>query len=305
VNRSLYIIILGAVIVNTISLVPLNGNGNKIIQYAIAADSVTVLLDGKTIPSRGFIHLYDSTPSGILIGHIAAHLPCDDLGVPSVELVGGVAPELSLLNMSMLAEISTLGSSCMYHADLPQKNQTITDVVITNPSEKNVTLPDTTSVVIHVSQFGKNDRMNNPNLAYNSFNTTSKKIISHIHPLLNVTVDGTPFVVPEGIGINSLLWNDHSLDNYGMGPMKMEMGGSSMIMQGMAPLHTHDASGTIHVESNEMRNFTLGHFLQNWGIDLLDKTVELIVDGNSVENYEGHKLADKEPMMLIIKNGKS
>jgi hypothetical protein len=123
--------ILGPVILNTIGLVPLNGNGNKIIQYAIAADSVTVLLDGKTIPSKGFIHLYDSTPSGILTGHIAAHLPCDDLGVPSVEIIGGVAPELSLLNMSMLAEISTLGSLCIYHTDLPQKNQAITDVAIT------------------------------------------------------------------------------------------------------------------------------------------------------------------------------
>jgi hypothetical protein len=46
-------------------------------------------------------------------------------------------------------------------------------------------------------------------------NKTSNKIIMHIHSNLNVTVNGKSLIVPNGIGINSTLWNDHSLDKFG------------------------------------------------------------------------------------------
>ena len=45
-------------------------------------------------------------------------------------------------------------------------------------------------------------------------------------------------------------------------------------MSGMAPLHTHDTSGIIHVESSVKRNYTLGEFLNTWGgLDLNGKSV--------------------------------
>src|SRR5713101_2875179 len=72
----------------------------------------------------------------------------------------------------------------------------------------------------------------------------SKTMVLHIHPQLGITFDGQPLTVPSQIGIDQSLWKDHSLDQYGM--------------SGMAPLHTHDASGTIHLESNANRNYTLG-----------------------------------------------
>jgi hypothetical protein len=56
-----------------------------------AHDSVTVLMDGKVIPGKNFLHLYDSTPSSIGLGHVAAHLPCDGNGEEIVKVVGGVA----------------------------------------------------------------------------------------------------------------------------------------------------------------------------------------------------------------------
>ena len=46
-------------------------------------------------------------------------------------------------------------------------------------------------------------------------NKTSNKIIMHIHSNLNVTANGRSQIVPNGIGINSTLWNDHSLDKFG------------------------------------------------------------------------------------------
>jgi len=72
----------------------------------------------------------------------------------------------------------------------------------------------------------------------------------HWHPQLSVTINGTPYTVPAQIGISPNLYADHSLDQYGIG---------------MAPLHTHDTSGTIHEESNTMRDFTLQQFLAIWG----------------------------------------
>ncbi len=64
--------------------------------------------------------------------------------------------------------------------------------------------------------------------------------------------------MPAQIGIAPSLWKDHSLDQNGMQSM-------NMVMPGMAPLHTHDTSGIIHVESNTVRPYTLGEFLNIWG----------------------------------------
>lgn len=117
-------------------------------------DSVTVLLDGKTIPSKSFIHLYDSTPSTVSVGHVAAHLPCDSGGDTDVNVVGGIAPDVSPLNLTRVDELSVLGTVCMYHTDIPQQNGTaITDIALLNPTDESITLPDTTTVVIHVSEF--------------------------------------------------------------------------------------------------------------------------------------------------------
>ncbi len=72
----------------------------------------------------------------------------------------------------------------------------------------------------------------------------------HWHPQLSVAINGSPMTVPAQIGIDASLWKDHSLDQFGIG---------------MSPLHTHDATGTIHEESNTVRDFTLQEFLAIWG----------------------------------------
>ena len=136
----------------------LNAKGQELKKETTSSqgqDSITVLLDGKTIPSKSFILLYDSTPSIISVGHVAAHLPCDAGGNTTVKVVGGIAPDVSPLNLTRVDELSVLGIVCMYHADIPQQNGTaITDVALLNPTEQSITLPDATTVVIHVSEFG-------------------------------------------------------------------------------------------------------------------------------------------------------
>ena len=130
-------------------------------------------------------------------------------------------------------------------------------------------------------------------------NKTSNKIIMHIHANLSVTVNGKSLIVPNGIGINSSLWKDHSLDRFGTGQNANIFG---LITRAMSPLHTHDSSGTIHVESTEYRNYTLGQFLNIWGIPLQGSKINLLTDGNSTENYNNYILKDGEKMILKIEN---
>jgi hypothetical protein len=74
-------------------------------------------------------------------------------------------------------------------------------------------------------------------------------------------------------------------------------------MAGMAPLHTHDASGIIHVESSVKRNYTLGEFLNTWGgLDLNGKTVKATVDGKPLSDFRNHVLKDREQINLVIKS---
>jgi hypothetical protein len=122
----------------------------------------------------------------------------------------------------------------------------------------------------------------------------NKPIIMHFHPHLNIMIDSKPVTVPSQIGINTSLWKDHSLDQYGMQAM-------SDGMSGMAPLHTHDASGIIHVESNIIRNYTLGEFLNIWGgLDTTGKTVKATVDGKPVSDFRDIVLRDGVQINLDV-----
>jgi hypothetical protein len=63
----------------------------------------------------------------------------------------------------------------------------------------------------------------------------------HIHSHLDVFVGGKRVVVPTGIGIDP---DGHFI----------------------SPVHTHDTSGVIHIESPTVRRFTLGEFFGVWGV---------------------------------------
>ena len=67
--------------------------------------------------------------------------------------------------------------------------------------------------------------------------------VLHIHQHLDIFIDGKPIQVPDGIGIGEK---------------------SSFI----APMHTHDNRGIIHIESPTTQVFTLGQFFDIWGVRL-------------------------------------
>lgn len=63
----------------------------------------------------------------------------------------------------------------------------------------------------------------------------------HTHQHLDLYVDGREVAAPTDIGISRA-------DGF------------------LAPIHTHDATGIIHVESPVVRDFTLGVFFDVWGV---------------------------------------
>jgi len=119
------------------------------------------------------------------------------------------------------------------------------------------------------------------------------KMLLHIHPHLDILIGGNRITIPANIGISPNTWKNHTIDTYGM--------------TGMAPLHTHDTSGTIHVESNTVRNYTLGQFFDVWGVqfnetcvlDMCGK-VTVTVDGVSNNEYRNHVLKDGELIRIVF-----
>jgi hypothetical protein len=65
--------------------------------------------------------------------------------------------------------------------------------------------------------------------------------VEHIHAHLDVRVDGQPVEVPAMIGIDR---------------------------RGISPVHTHDSTGVIHIESPVKQTFTLGEFFTEWDVGL-------------------------------------
>jgi hypothetical protein len=114
---------------------------------------------------------------------------------------------------------------------------------------------------------------------------SESNLLLHNHINMNVTVDGKAMVIPANIGIDPKLHKDDSLDIYG--PQK-------------SPLHTHTTSGTIHVESKIIADYTMGEFLNVWGLPLNDKVIKMIVDGNPVSDYRNHVLRDGQEIQLIV-----
>jgi hypothetical protein len=72
---------------------------------------------------------------------------------------------------------------------------------------------------------------------------TAEGQVLHIHQHLDVLVDGDPVEVPAGIGIDAN-------------------------QQFISELHTHDATGIMHVEAPKRDAFTLGQFFSVWGVPL-------------------------------------
>jgi hypothetical protein len=77
----------------------------------------------------------------------------------------------------------------------------------------------------------------------------------HADQTLQIFVHGKPIEVPSGIGIGA------GFDN---------QPGSAGPQDFISILHTHDASGVVHVEAPDTRVYTLGLFFDVWGVYFTD-----------------------------------
>ncbi|TLY06782.1 MAG: hypothetical protein E6K85_10235 [Thaumarchaeota archaeon] len=111
----------------------------------------------------------------------------------------------------------------------------------------------------------------------------SVALARHDHVSLVLLVNGQQVVIPEGIGMNPQLWHDHSLDQYGP--------------SGISPMHTHDTTGTIHIESTVAREYTLGEFLKVAGIST-DNITRTTVDGNELVDIQNHAMKNGEKLRV-------
>jgi hypothetical protein len=121
----------------------------------VTRDTVTILLEGKSIPAKGFLHLYDSTPYKIMNGHIALHIPCDSNSKPVVDTLIGSAPDLKPMEPELIKELSQPGNLCIFHVDVGSdtaKNVTQTDIAIQNPSTQTITFSAGSGISIGINE---------------------------------------------------------------------------------------------------------------------------------------------------------
>jgi hypothetical protein len=90
--------------------------------------------------------------------------------------------------------------------------------------------------------------------------------VEHYHAHLDVVVDGSSVVVPAATGID--------LEN-----------------ARISPIHTHDTTGVIHIESPTAATYTLGQFFAEWQVQLSATCIADLCSG-----------ADRQ--MVVTVNGK-
>jgi hypothetical protein len=114
-----------------------------------------VLLEGKIIPAKGFVHLYDSTLYMMNAGHVALHIPCDASSKPVMNTLIGQAPNFEIVRPDLIKELSQSGNMCLYHLDIssdPAKKVYQTDIAIQKPTNQTITFPPCSTVVIGVNE---------------------------------------------------------------------------------------------------------------------------------------------------------
>ena len=109
--------------------------------------------------------------------------------------------------------------------------------------------------------------------------TPESEIISrtgiHWHPELAIYVKGIKQEIPANIGIGAV----HK------------------------PMHTHDATGVVHLEFSgltQKQDIILGQFFKNWGMDMrsFGTNIKMTVNGSENMEFENYVMQDKDKIEL-------
>lgn len=101
-----------------------------------------------------------------------------------------------------------------------------------------------------------------------------ENLAQHIHPVLKTFIDGAEVPVPANIGISSTC---------------------------MAEIHTHDASGMIHIETIAAgKTFTMSDFFSVVGESMMKDgyTLAVTVNGEAVDDIATRPLKDHDQIVL-------
>lgn len=106
---------------------------------------------------------------------------------------------------------------------------------------------------------------------------TEEGAVEHIHAHLDVRVDGQPVEVPAYLGVDTKKSN-------------------------ISPLHTHDGTGVIHIESPVKRQFSLGELFSEWGVSLSENNIGSLraADGKTLRVYVNGTLRPGNPAAIMF-----
>ena len=110
----------------------------------------------------------------------------------------------------------------------------------------------------------------------------------HIHPILTIEINGSAVEIPTSVGVNTATCSSE---------------------QNMHVTHTHDSTGTIHVELNEQADVPLAVFFDVWGkhfdsTGILDERIAdgyvltMTVDGVISDDFDNHILTDGQNIVI-------
>ena len=105
----------------------------------------------------------------------------------------------------------------------------------------------------------------------------------HVHAHLSLFLKGEQIAIPYGIGI--------------VRPFQVKNGFVGM-GSGIYWLHTHDATGIIHVESPDNRTYTLGQFFDIWGQTLNAREVAGLK--GALRAYVDGKRYSGDPRAIVL-----
>ena len=105
----------------------------------------------------------------------------------------------------------------------------------------------------------------------------------HIHPYVTIIINDEEYQIPANAGIDTETC---------VGAMHM--------------VHTHDATGRLHVENYTKEDVPLEVFFDVWGVhfdetgimNYRDGTIEMTVNGTLSEDYQNLILADKQNIVI-------
>jgi hypothetical protein len=127
-------------------------------------------------------------------------------------------------------------------------------------------------------------------------------LIHHAHAHLDVFVDGKPIAVPAGIGINI---GDPKVQRFNDPDGAAAYGGITRCHRPcISPLHTHDATGIVHTESNSPEPNTLGQFFTEWRVRLSDSCVGEHCSPERIAFYVNGKPDQQDPRAIELTDRK-